>query len=163
MIVIKKSKSLSKLIFEITDLSPKKFRFTIVSRMQNLSLDVVSLIYKANDTIVKPRIINDMDKSIDYLKNKFKKQVESLDVYDRNKLFALQLSRAIKNDERVSKRVEYSLEALTSLRQLDWMAELAKGCGCITGKQLDRIATAIYEVRGLLVGFIKSDRKRYNY
>ena len=69
MIVIKKSKSLSKLIFEITDLSPKKFRFTIVSRMQNLSLDVVSLIYKANDTIVKPRIINDMDNKMVSIKN----------------------------------------------------------------------------------------------
>lgn len=36
----------------VTQKTPKQFRFTFVSRLQNLSLDVIEKLYRANDTFV---------------------------------------------------------------------------------------------------------------
>jgi hypothetical protein len=52
--VITKSKDLCSYIMTITQKSPKQFRFTLVSRLQNYSLDIIESLYKANDTFVKP-------------------------------------------------------------------------------------------------------------
>jgi len=52
--VITKAKNLSSYIFTITRKSPKQFRFTLVARMQNYSLDIIEYIYRANDTFVRP-------------------------------------------------------------------------------------------------------------
>ena len=49
MIVVTKVKDLVKYIFQITQNSPKKFRFTFINRLQNLGLDCVENLYKAND------------------------------------------------------------------------------------------------------------------
>ena len=51
--VITKAKDLSSYVITITQKSPKQFRFTFVSRMQNLCLDVIEGLYRANDTFVK--------------------------------------------------------------------------------------------------------------
>lgn len=48
LIVIQKAKELGEYIFLITNHSPKKFRFTFVSRIQNLMLDVIENLYRAN-------------------------------------------------------------------------------------------------------------------
>ena len=50
--VITKTKDLCSYVITITQKSPKQFRFTFVSRMQNLSLDVIEYLYRANDTFV---------------------------------------------------------------------------------------------------------------
>lgn len=52
LFVITKAKDLCSYVFVITDKSPKKFRFTFVSRMQNLSLDIVEYLFRANDVYV---------------------------------------------------------------------------------------------------------------
>ena len=64
--VISKAKELSAVIFEITERSPKKFRFTLVSRMQNISLDIIAELYEANDTYIDMKIISDMTKTIEH-------------------------------------------------------------------------------------------------
>ena len=46
--VLTKAKDLSKYIFTITEKSPKKFKFSLVVRLQNLMLDVLEGIYLAN-------------------------------------------------------------------------------------------------------------------
>ena len=46
--VVIKAKELCSYIVTITQKSPKQFRFTFVSRLQNLSLDVIEKIYYAN-------------------------------------------------------------------------------------------------------------------
>lgn len=51
--VMTKGKNLSNYIFTVTEKSPKKFRFTLVSRMQNLSLDVIENLYYANSIYVR--------------------------------------------------------------------------------------------------------------
>ena len=53
LFVILKAKDLGNYIFTVTDKSPKKFRFTLVSRMQNLSLDIIENLYRANQVFVR--------------------------------------------------------------------------------------------------------------
>ena len=50
--VITKSKDLCSYIMTVTQKSPKHFRYTFVSRLQNLSLDVIENLYRANDTFI---------------------------------------------------------------------------------------------------------------
>ena len=51
--VISMAKELSALIFEITEHSPKKYRFILVTRMQNASLTIITELYAANDSWIK--------------------------------------------------------------------------------------------------------------
>jgi hypothetical protein len=44
-----KIKDLSSYIFQVSENAPKKFRFTLTSRMQNYSLTLIELVYKANE------------------------------------------------------------------------------------------------------------------
>jgi hypothetical protein len=46
--VITKVKELTEYIITVTEKSPKKFRFTLVARLQNYCLDVVENLYLAN-------------------------------------------------------------------------------------------------------------------
>lgn len=46
--ILEKSNELGEYIFQITDNAPKKFRFTFVTRMQNIMLDITESLYKAN-------------------------------------------------------------------------------------------------------------------
>jgi hypothetical protein len=48
--VVTKAKNLCTYIMTVTQKSPKQFRFTFVSRLQNLSLDIIENIYRANET-----------------------------------------------------------------------------------------------------------------
>lgn len=47
--VITKAKDLCGYVLATTEKSPKRFRFTLVSRMQNLALDMIERIYRANE------------------------------------------------------------------------------------------------------------------
>lgn len=51
--VIVKAKDLGSYIFTVTDKSPKKFRFTLVTRLQNTCLDIIENLYYANSVYVK--------------------------------------------------------------------------------------------------------------
>ena len=48
MAVFTAAKKLSEYIFVITEKSPKKFRWSIISRLQNASIDVIENLYRAN-------------------------------------------------------------------------------------------------------------------
>lgn len=50
--VITKSKELCNYILTVTDKSPKKFRFTLVSRLQNYSLSIIENLLSANEVRV---------------------------------------------------------------------------------------------------------------
>lgn len=47
--VIVVAKDLCKYVLTVTEKSPKRFRFTLVSRMQNYSLDIIEHLYLANE------------------------------------------------------------------------------------------------------------------
>ena len=51
--VITKAKELCSYVMTVTDKSPKRFRFTLVSRMQNYALDVIENLYIANEIFIQ--------------------------------------------------------------------------------------------------------------
>lgn len=64
--VITKAKDLCTYIMTITQKSPKQFRFTFVSRLQNLSLSVIENLFRANDVFVSKSDIHSRKERISY-------------------------------------------------------------------------------------------------
>ncbi|MBR5970505.1 MAG: four helix bundle protein [Lachnospiraceae bacterium] len=50
--VITAAKDLCRYVMTVTHKSPKEFRFTYTVRLQNLSIDIVEALYRANDVFV---------------------------------------------------------------------------------------------------------------
>ena len=50
--VILKAKDLCTYIVTVTQKSPKQFRFTFVARLQNLAMDAIENIYRANEVFI---------------------------------------------------------------------------------------------------------------
>ena len=117
--VITKSKDLCSYIMTVTQKSPKQFRFTFVSRLQNLSLDVIESLYRANDTFVT-----------------------------RGDSAAIQ------------KRIEYQHNAMTSLKLITYVSQLAMEQKCILFKQFEEISKLSLDAQNLLGAWINSDRRR---
>ena len=57
--VITRAKELSIYILTVTDKSPKKFRFTLISRLQGYSLDIIENLYMANQIRLVKSISDD--------------------------------------------------------------------------------------------------------
>lgn len=64
--VITKAKDLCSYVMTVTQKSPKQFRFTFTSRLQNLSLDVIEALYRANDTFVTKDNPSSCDKRLEF-------------------------------------------------------------------------------------------------
>gem|GEM_PF-570867 len=54
LVVVEVAKDLCSLVMEVTDRSPKKFRFTFVTRMQGFALDILEYLFTANGIYVGP-------------------------------------------------------------------------------------------------------------
>ncbi len=162
MLLLKKSKELSKRVFELTQNAPKKFRFSLIGKMQNTSLDIISNIYNANETFIDLKLLKDLDKSIESLQKKVCKDKEAK-YYTQNKLLTLKLTRATKFEERISKRLDYSYKALTDVKKLDFLVNLAGELNCITSRHQEILSELIHDVRNLIAAWIKKDRKRFDY
>ena len=113
--VVMKAKELCSYIMTVTQKSPKQFRFTFVTRLQNLALDVIERIYRANE---------------EHLVNGAKQ------------------------------RIEFQRNALTDLKLLAYIAELAMTQGCLLPKQFEEIAKLTTDCQHLLGAWINSDKKR---
>lgn len=132
MIVIRKSelsvvvtaKDLCRYIVTVTDKSPKKFRFTMTSRLQNYSLTIIESLLNANEIRVYGR-----DGKVDMT--------------------------------RLSKRRNYQQNALTNIKMLSYMSQVAMEQQCILPKQYEQITKKLYDCQNLLGGWVKSDNKRY--
>ncbi len=64
--VIIKAKDLCSYIMTVTQKPPKQFRSTSTSRLQNLSLDVIEALYRANDTFVTKENVSAREKRIEF-------------------------------------------------------------------------------------------------
>jgi hypothetical protein len=104
---------------EITQKSPKQFRFTFVTRLQNLSLDVIENIYYANDIYIS--------------------------------------KGDLKNAE---KRLKLQHKAMTTIKLIAYVAEMAMTQDCILPKQFEQIAKLTTDCSRLLGAWINSDKKR---
>jgi len=50
--IVMKAKDLCRYVLTVTQKSPKQYRFTFTSRLQNLCLDIIEIIYLANEVFV---------------------------------------------------------------------------------------------------------------
>ncbi|MCR4593431.1 MAG: hypothetical protein K5761_00050 [Clostridiales bacterium] len=66
LVVITKAKDLCSYIMTVTQKSPKQFRFSFISRLQNLSLDVIEYLYRANDIYPSGNIHEAMGERLDF-------------------------------------------------------------------------------------------------
>lgn len=71
LLVMKRAKELCNYVLIVTEKSPKKYRFTLVSRMQNISLEIIEDIFLANDI---------------YFGDSMTKEVWNLHTQERNKI-----------------------------------------------------------------------------
>jgi len=110
-----KAKDLCGYIMTVTQKSPRQFRFTFVARLQNLALNVIERIYRANEVHL--------------------------------------VSGA-------AQRLELQSAALTELKLLAYIAELAMTHGCLLRKQFEEIAKLTTDCRHLLGAWMNSDKKR---
>ena len=113
--IVTRAKELCSYIMTVTQKSPKQFRFTFVTRLQNLALDVIERIYRANEE----HVINGS-----------------------------------------ARRLEFQRAALTDLKLLAYIAEMAMTQGCLLPKQFEEIAKLTTDCQRLLGAWINSDKKR---
>lgn len=64
--VITKAKDLCSYVMTVTQKSPKQFRFTFVSRLQNLALSVIENLFRANDVFVSKSDIHSQKERLSY-------------------------------------------------------------------------------------------------
>ena len=64
--VITKAKDLCSYVMTVTQKSPKQFRFTFTSKLQNLSLDVIEALYRVNDTFVAKVNVSAREKRLEF-------------------------------------------------------------------------------------------------
>ena len=64
LLVVTKAKELCLYIMTVTQKSPKQFRFTFVSRLQNLSLDVIEKLFYANDLFISKEQVKNAEKRL---------------------------------------------------------------------------------------------------
>lgn len=121
LVVIMKAKDLCRYIMTVTQKSPKQYRFTFTTKLQNLAMDILEDIYLANDTFV-----NGVDAK-----------------------------------EKAKKRLDLQHNAMTKVRLLCFIAQLALEQKAILPKQYEQISMQSTEVLNLLGGWVNSDKRRY--
>lgn len=64
--VITKAKDLCSYVVTVTQKSPKQFRFTFVTRLQNLSLSAIENLFRANDVFVSKTDMHSQKERLSY-------------------------------------------------------------------------------------------------
>lgn len=64
--VVTAAKNLCSYVLIATNKSPKTFRFTLVSRLQNLTLNIIENIYRANEIFVQSKNLQNMQKRLEF-------------------------------------------------------------------------------------------------
>lgn len=113
--VITRTKDLCAYVMQVTQKSPKHTRYTFVNRLQNLCLDALTELVRANDVYVR--------------------QGDAGTLRERR---------------------QHQQTAMTSLKLLDYVAEMAAEQGCILPRQYEQIARQSTECRALLGGWMKA-------
>ncbi len=64
--VITKAKDLCSYVMTVTQKSPKHFRYTFVSRLQNLSLSIIENLFRANDVFASKQDVTSQKERVQY-------------------------------------------------------------------------------------------------
>ncbi len=95
MAVFIRAKELSKKVFIVTQDAPKKFRFSLVSKLQDLSLAVVGHLYRANEIFIDTAVLNSKKSFRAYGISHFKRLGENTMYYsDEEKVKLVELISA---------------------------------------------------------------------
>lgn len=122
--VITKAKELCNYTLTVTEKSPKRFRFTLTSRLQNYALSIIEQLIKANEIYV----------------------------YAQGRMVDSRLAQ---------ERVHLQRDAMTNLKLLAYMAQVAMEQQCILLKQYEQITKQIHDCQNLLGAWMSSDKKRF--
>lgn len=117
--VITKAKELCSYVMTITDKSPKRFRFTLVAKLQTYALNIIENLYRANEVFVRKGEV-----------------------------------------EKAAQRLDFQHQAMSELKLLGYMAQLAMEQGCILPKQYEQITQRMFDCQNMLGAWMNSDRKR---
>ena len=104
----------------VTDKSPKRFRFTLSSRLQNYALDVIERLFSANEVFVSPG-----------------------------------------DTAAARERLAHQRHAMTRLKLLGYVSELAMKQQCVLPKQYEQITRQVYDIENMLGAWMNSDKRRY--
>lgn len=116
--VITQAKALCSYIRTVSDKSPKRFRFTLVAKLQNYALNVIENLYYSNEVPMQTADLS-----------------------------------------RLRERADHQRKALTELRLLGYMAQLAMEQQCILPKQYEQITKMVREQADLrLCGLQRGER-----
>jgi len=116
--VIMKAKELCSVVFDVTEKSPKRYRFTFSSKLQNYALDVIDRLCRANEIF------------------------------------------AVCGEESAKERLALQREALSELKLLSCVAEIAKERGALLPKQYERVTRLACDCANMTAAWAKSDAKR---
>ena len=130
--VITKARDLAGYVLNAVLKTPKIFRFTLASRLQNLALDVLEQLIRANEIYIGA---------------------------ENGKTMTAE--KAAETRRRIAKRAEHQQEARCALKLLCNIAVIAKEHGAITAKQLEQITKQSSETMALAVRWEQSDTKRF--
>lgn len=67
--IITKAKDLCSYVMTVTQKSPKQFRFTFVSRLQNLSISVIENLFRANDVFATKSDVGTQKERLSFQRN----------------------------------------------------------------------------------------------
>lgn len=131
--VITKARDLAGYVLNAALSAPKVFRFTLASRLQNLALDVLEQLIRANEIYIGT------DRSV----------AKTTD------------EDSAENNRRIIKRARHQREARCVLKLLCNVAVIAKEHSAITTKQLEQITKLSSETMALAIRWEQSDAKRF--
>ncbi len=159
--VFTRAKELSKTVFMVTQDAPKKFRFSLVARLQDLSLAVVGHLYRANEIFIDPAVFNSKKPAGPGRRVELTGKSGGPEEKKREGGHAEQATCRVElAAERAVKRLDEQTAAMACLKELDHLLVLARDMQCINGRQHEQLSVQLAEAIKLLGGWIKADRKR---
>lgn len=154
--VFTKTQELISHTFNITEKFPKKERFTLTQRMQNITLDIYEYLLQANEVYINTKLMQDMEKSIKHIEMETKKEV-----FSEYKLLTLRLAYATKFDEKIQERRGLQTKALSGVKTLMYFTRLSLERKHISFGQYENWSLLLNDCKNLTAAWIKADKKRF--
>ena len=99
LMVIVKAKELCAYVMTVTQKSPKQFRYTFTSRLQNLTLDIMENLMRANDIFLQKGDVEPMKTRLDRQHSAMSSLQKLSRVFDEDKAFMELLKHIIDSFE----------------------------------------------------------------
>ena len=166
--VITKAKELVDVSYNYTENFPNIDRFTLRDKIRNTAIEVVELLVETNEIHIDHKLIRDLNRSIQSVKEK-KKLLTGKTKVDINemifieqKLLILKLTAAIEFNSRIKARRDLQNKTFAKLSMMDYYIEISYKKKLINEHKKEVWADVLEDVSNLLGAWVKSDEKRVN-